>query len=124
MKREIQEHPWSQHCFNRQMRYARWWLAFVFSVLLVANSRAQITTSAVNGTVTDGTGAVVPGASISVVNTATGVEYRATTDGQGSFHVTQLPPGSYTLQVSKTGFQTQNIQAFKLFVDQQFQQNI
>ena len=124
MKREIQEHPWLQHCFKRQMRYARWWLAFVFSVLLVANSRAQITTSAVNGTVTDGTGAVVPGASISVVNTATGVEYRATTDGQGSFHVTQLPPGSYTLQVSKTGFQTQNIQAFKLFVDQQFQQNI
>jgi len=124
MKREIQEHPWLQHCFKRQMRYARWWLAFVFSVLLVANSRAQITTSAVNGTVTDGTGAVVPGASISVVNTATGVEYRATTDGQGAFHVTQLPPGSYTLQVSKTGFQTQNIQAFKLFVDQQFQQNI
>jgi Carboxypeptidase regulatory-like domain/TonB-dependent Receptor Plug Domain len=124
MKREIQEHPWLQHCFKRQMRYARWWLAFVFSVLLVANSRAQITTSAVNGTVTDGTGAVVPGASISVVNTATGVEYRAITDGQGAFHVTQLPPGSYTLQVSKTGFQTQNIQAFKLFVDQQFQQNI
>jgi hypothetical protein len=85
---------------------------------------AQITTSAVSGTVADSAGAVVVGASISVVNTATGVEYRAITDDQGAFHVAQLPPGSYTLEVKKAGFETQKTQAFKLFVDQQFQQNI
>src|ERR1019366_8673673 len=50
--------------------------------------------------------------------------YRSTTDNLGSYHVTQLPPGSYTMEVVKTGFETQKVQAFKLFVDQQFQQNI
>jgi outer membrane receptor protein involved in Fe transport len=85
---------------------------------------AQITSSAVNGSVADGTGAVVNGASVLVTNTATGVEYRATTDDQGIFHITQLPPGTYTLEVTKSGFATQKTQPFKLFVDQQFQQNV
>lgn len=96
------------------------------AALLVSSvpGRAQSTTSAVNGTVADSTGAIVIGASILVTNSATGVAYSATTDNLGAYHVTQLPPGSYTLTVSKTGFETQNIQAFNLFVDQQFQQNI
>ena len=85
---------------------------------------AQSTTSAVSGTVTDSTGAVVIGASVTVVNTATGVTYRTTTDNLGAYRVTQLPPGSYTMEVARSGFQTQNLQPFKLFVDQQLQQNI
>ena len=87
-------------------------------------SQAQSTTSAVNGTVSDSSGAVVVGASITVTNTATGVVYAATSDSLGAYHATQLPPGTYTLSAVKTGFQTQNTQPFTLFVDQQFTQNI
>jgi len=85
---------------------------------------AQSTTSAVSGNVTDSTGAIVIGASVVVTNTATGVVYSATTDNLGAYHVTQLPPGTYTLTVSKTGFETQNTVPFTLFVDQKFEQNI
>lgn len=86
--------------------------------------RAQSTTGTVNGTVTDSTGAVVVGASVTAINTATGVEYKATTDNSGTYHVTQLPPGSYTLKIRKTGFASQNMKPFTLFVEQQSQQNI
>jgi outer membrane receptor protein involved in Fe transport len=94
---------------------------FFFSSMF---GRAQSTTSAVNGTVTDATGAIVVGANILVNNTATGVVYSAISDNLGAYHVTQLPPGAYTMTISKTGFQTQNIQQFILVVDQQFSQNI
>jgi outer membrane receptor protein involved in Fe transport len=99
-------------------------LTFAAILLSAAAGRAQNTTSAVSGTVTDSTGAVVVNASISVVNTATNIAYHATTDDRGAYHVTQLPPGSYTMEISKSGFETQNLQPFKLFVDQDLQQNI
>jgi hypothetical protein len=85
---------------------------------------AQSTTSAVNGNVTDSTGAIVIGASVEITNAGTGVVYSATSDGLGAYHVTQLPPGRYTMTVSKTGFETQNTVPFTLFVDQKLEQNI
>ena len=88
-------------------------------------ARAQsITTSQVNGTVTDSNGAVVPGVNITITNSATGVSYRAATDGLGAYHVTDLLPGRYTMEVVKTGFATQRVLPFTLIVGQLFQQNI
>jgi Carboxypeptidase regulatory-like domain len=98
--------------------------ASLLFLLSIVGGNAQSTTSAVNGTVTDSTGAVVTGANITVTNSATGVAYSATSDNLGSYHITQLPPGTYTLTVTKTGFETKNISSFNLFVDQQFQQNL
>jgi Carboxypeptidase regulatory-like domain len=99
-------------------------VALTILSLYSASGRAQSTTSAVSGSVTDSTGAIVIGASVVVTNAATGVAYSATTDNLGAYHVTQLPPGSYTLTVSKTGFETQNTVPFTLFVDQKFEQSI
>jgi len=96
--------------------------AAVFSLAL--SGYAQSTTSAINGTVTDSTGAVVVGANVTVVNAATGVTYHAVTDSLGAYHVTQLPPGNYTMKVIKAGFETEDLKPFKLFVDQQLEQNI
>lgn len=99
--------------------------AFILiAALLPLSSHAQYTTSAVNGTVTDSTGAVVAGAHITAVNTATGIQYHAITNSAGAYHVTQLPPGTYTMQVSRTGFATQHVQPFKLFVEQPVEENI
>lgn len=84
----------------------------------------NITTGQVNGTVTDTTGAVVPGANITITNSATGIVHHVMTDGVGTYHITDLPPGAYTMDVVKAGFATQHIQAFTLIVGQTFQQNI
>jgi hypothetical protein len=108
----------------RQMKSVTFVVALLIFLFSSMFGRAQSTTSAVSGTVTDSTGAIVVGANILVNNTATGVVYSAASDTLGAYHVTQLPPGAYTMTISKTGFQTQNIQQFILVVDQQFSQNI
>ncbi|MFP5226691.1 MAG: carboxypeptidase regulatory-like domain-containing protein [Acidobacteriota bacterium] len=71
---------------------------------------AQNTTSSVSGTVEDPSGAVVPNAKITVTNDATGQVLTATTDGHGAYTVTNLPPGTYTVNATISGFQpeTQN----------------
>lgn len=97
-------------------------LAFAFWIPICC--RAQTTTSQVNGTVTDSTGAIVIGANVTVTNSATGIIYRATTDNLGAYHVTNLPPGRYTMQVTKAGFETQHVQPFTLVVGQIFENNI
>ena len=103
-------------------------MAFVAALaVLIANpiiGRAQTTSAQVNGAVTDSTGAIVIGASVTITNTATGLVYRAITDSLGAYHVTDLPPGSYTMDVTRAGFATQRIQPFTLIVGQLFSQNI
>lgn len=86
--------------------------------------RAQNTTSSLTGTVTDTSGAVVVGADVTIANTATGVNYKAKTDERGIYRATQLPPGSYTMQVASSGFETQNVQSFTLLVDQQAREDV
>ena len=124
MKQETGQVKSFQSFLERQIRQAIFVMTIAILIFSSSMGRAQSTTGAISGTVTDTSGAIVVGASITVVNTATGVEYHSTTDSLGSYRVTQLPPGTYTMQVSSSGFESQNLQAFKLFVDQQFQQNI
>jgi len=57
-----------------------------------------------NGTVTDQTGGAVVGASISVRNTATDTSYTATSNERGSYAIANVPPGTYELKASSTGF--------------------
>jgi Carboxypeptidase regulatory-like domain len=59
-----------------------------------------------NGTVLDPAGAVVPGATVVVTNTANGVEARTTTTGSGSYTLPYLSAGTYRLRVSAPGFRT------------------
>ncbi|MEK7406440.1 MAG: carboxypeptidase regulatory-like domain-containing protein [Acidobacteriota bacterium] len=59
-----------------------------------------------NGTVTDPTGAVIPGAKVDAVNVATGVETKVETTSAGVFRMPYLPPGTYKLSASATGFKT------------------
>src|SRR5215813_612069 len=62
-------------------------------------------TGAISGTVRDEKGAIVPGAQVEVVNATTGVtERNVTSDGNGNFGVTQLPPGTYKIVVTASGF--------------------
>jgi outer membrane receptor protein involved in Fe transport len=98
-------------------------LALVVLLFTALAGDAQ-TTSAIFGTVADASGAVMPGAVITATNTATGVQYHAITDRGGAYRVSQLPPGSYSMEVISTGFETQKLTPFPLLVDQQSQQNL
>jgi len=60
-----------------------------------------------SGTVTDPTGAVVPVATITLINTSLKSEYKAVSNGQGFYSFPALPVGHYDLTIQATGFRTQ-----------------
>jgi len=67
-------------------------------------ANAQGLYGSVTGTVTDQTGAVVPGAQVTITNDATGLKRQTTTDGIGLYRALDLPQGTYTIEVSASGF--------------------
>ena len=67
---------------------------------------AQNSGGAIKGTVSDPTGAIVPGATVTATNVASGVETKRQTTDAGLYVITPLPPGTYRLTVAVTGFQT------------------
>lgn len=62
------------------------------------------TQGGVTGTVVDPSGAVIPGAAITIQNKATNATARATTDASGFFNVPLLDPGSYRVSIAAPGF--------------------
>jgi hypothetical protein len=63
-------------------------------------------TTTLNGTVTDSSGAVIPGASVTIKRADTGVTTEAVTNAEGQFTVPALNAGTYTVTVSLAGFKT------------------
>jgi hypothetical protein len=76
-------------------------LLCLFSVTLVRAIPQQ--SASVAGAVTDQTGAVITGATVTLSNAA-GVKLTTTSDGQGGYKFTGLQPGTYDLSVTATGF--------------------
>src|SRR5438876_2409845 len=85
---------------------------------LPALSQTQITTGTIHGTVVDANGAALPGASVELKNPDTNFVRTVTTDDEGRFIALQLPPGRYTLTVSKSGFATLVVEKADLTVGQ------
>jgi len=81
-------------------------LALVLASLLAIPATAQTEISGdVSGTVTDPSGAVLPGAKVDLKNNATGAAQTATTNPAGVYRFSLLPPGSYTVSATAQGFQ-------------------
>ena len=59
---------------------------------------------AITGTVTDSTGALVPGAKVTVTQKNTSIARNATTDGAGQFNISSIPPATYTVLAEAQGF--------------------
>ena len=82
-------------------------LCFLGVILLAPRCGAQeMTVAMITGTVTDASGAVVPGASIEILNQNTGVKIATKSNAAGEFAVPELPVAVYTVTVSKEGFNT------------------
>ncbi len=79
---------------------------------------AQTITGTVNGVVTDASGAVLPNATVTAKNTATGVETSATSNASGDYSIRFLQIGSYTITVKSNGFQNFASAPFTLEVNQ------
>ena len=67
---------------------------------------AQIDTGGITGTVTDSTGAIVPDATITLTNDATGVLLSTKSTSTGTYSLNAIRPGTYTLRAEAAGFQT------------------
>ena len=59
----------------------------------------------ISGTVTDATGAVIPGATVTATSMDTNAAFAGRTSGNGGFIINSLPPGPYSISVSASGFQ-------------------
>ena len=92
-------------------------LTLVLSFGIALNLRAQ-STGTIRGTVTDPTTANVPDATVTVTNTATGISRTVQSNSSGEFVFPNLPIGPYTLEITKSGFQTQKRSATELLTGQ------
>jgi hypothetical protein len=72
---------------------------------ITAEMSAQTFRGGINGSVTDATGAVVPKALVKATNEATGFPYKTTSSSAGEFSFQDLPPGSYLIEITASGFQ-------------------
>src|SRR6202049_3478643 len=65
---------------------------------------AQSTNASLTGRITDSSKGVVPNALVVAIHTGTRVHYETVTNATGSYYVTDLPPGTYRIEVEKVGF--------------------
>ena len=79
-------------------------LALLTLAVSPAIASAQMTRGGIAGTVRDTSGAIVPGATITVTNVATNAVQTAVSDAQGFYRVAALEPGTYTVSVELSGF--------------------
>lgn len=109
MKRLQATHPTRGRRRQRIEILVRFSITFLTGFLLVALSAplssAQLTTTAtISGVVTDQSGAVLPGAKLSILNTGTGVVTESTSNASGGFSVPGLPVGNYEVYINVPGF--------------------
>src|SRR6266404_4710330 len=93
-------------------------LLVILAIIPLATAQTQITTGTIQGTVTDTNGAIVPGANVEIKNLDTNLSRTLTTDDGGRFVALALPPGSYSVTVSKQGFGTLVVEKAELTIGQ------
>src|SRR6266852_7130162 len=103
---------------ERMRKKMQFWLACsVVALLCMSSALGQTVTGAITGQVTDPSGAVVVGASVTAENTATAVKTPTQTNGSGIYTIRFLPIGTYTVTIEAKGFTTQKVPPFALEID-------
>ncbi|WP_035348497.1 carboxypeptidase regulatory-like domain-containing protein [Edaphobacter aggregans] len=101
--------------FSRGWRFA---LLALLAIGLSADANAQLSTATLAGTITDSTGAAIPNATITLLQTATNFTRVAKSKADGSYHEEFLPIGPYRITVAAPGFKTLNRTGISLSVMQ------
>jgi hypothetical protein len=100
-------------------------LGFVVAAfLLPAVLAAQAVTGTILGIITDSTGAVMPGATVTLTNTGNGLIRSVVTNSAGEFTAPSLPTGRYVVKAELSGFKTSSMPNVELGVDQRFRVNL
>jgi hypothetical protein len=92
--------------------------AFLLLISLSGIARAQVQSSALTGTVTDEQGRSVPQAKVKAIEAATGLQRATETSSQGYYQLVDLPPGTFSVQISKEGFSTFTVEHVQQVVGQ------
>src|ERR1044071_7794704 len=79
-------------------------VALCVSLVFAAPALAQFETASVVGTIRDTSGAVVPGAKVTLTNTGTGVSVVRTSNGEGTYEFVTVKSGTYVVTAEQTGF--------------------
>src|SRR5260370_2634344 len=87
-------------------------IAFTGSTSLLAQFNASL-----SGTITDPTGAVVPGATVTLKNSGTQATRSDVTGQQGTYQFSELPPGTYSLTATAKGFQLSSLDNVTLIAE-------
>jgi len=111
--REFQSRPVSS---KRAFPFLLFWCAFGLA-LLTPVAHAQYKAS-IRGTITDPQNAVVPGATVTLVNTATNEKKVTTSDSAGIYTFNALPPDHFSITVEKSGFKKQSIDGVQIIPEQ------
>jgi hypothetical protein len=100
--------------------------ASLLATLLIwqVSAFGQATTGSISGRVVDPTGANVGGATVVISNVDNGIKTTATTNDDGAFNETALPPNNYQITVDKEGFSSATLETFKLDIDQKARFNV
>ena len=81
-------------------------LVLVSLCWLAASASAQVSTGTFTGLVTDPSGAIIPGATVTATNDGTGVAVMRPTNSEGLYTLPNLIPGFYTVRAEAHGFKT------------------
>ena len=96
----------------------QWILGIAALVLVTTPLLAQTVTGTMNGTVTDASGASLPGVTITIRNAETSLERVVVTDGNGFYNAPFLPVGRYNVRAELSGFGTQTRQNVRVDLNQ------
>jgi hypothetical protein len=99
-------------------------LAVLIFVFAAAPAEAQLTRGAISGTVRDATGAVVPGAAVTVTNIDTNISRSAVSDALGFYRVPALEPGRYRVVTELSGFTTVEFKDIRVVTAQEHTLNV
>ena len=95
------------------------YLRLIILVLFAASAlAAQVTTATVYGVVRDSSGAVLPGAAVTITNQGTNLSRETISDERGEFAIPALPVGRYTLKIELSGFKSYTNQGMELSAGQ------